>query len=125
MTRPGERRRELPVDLDDIQGNITPGFGTRRQAFLLLRFAEPAEARGWLAEVAPRVAPARQAGAKDGALVNVAFSWAGLERLGAPALDHFPEEFRAGMAARAGRWAIARSTAGRPAARPTPRPTRW
>jgi len=89
------------VDLDEIQGNVTPGFATRRQAFVLLRFGEPAKAREWLAEVARGVAPARHAGVKDGALVNVAFSAAGLAQLGAPGLDHFPEEFRQGMAARA------------------------
>jgi Dyp-type peroxidase family len=92
----------LPVDLDNIQGNVTPGFATRRQAFVLLRFGGPTQARHWLAEVSRGVAPARLAGAKEGSLVNVALSWAGLERLGAPGLEHFPEEFREGMAARAG-----------------------
>lgn len=90
------------IDLDDVQGNVTPGFATRRQAFVLLRFGAPAAARRWLAELAPGVAAARQTGVKEGALVNVAFSAAGLEQLGAPGLARFPEEFRQGMAARAG-----------------------
>lgn len=105
MTRPPSTPADLPVNLpvnlDDVQGNVAPGFATRRQAFLLLRFGEPANAREWLAELARSVAPARLAAAKEGSLVNVALSWAGLERLDAPGLEGFPEEFRQGMAARA------------------------
>ena len=56
MTRPPSTPADLPVNLDDVQGNVAPGFATRRQAFLLLRFGEPANAREWLAELASSVA---------------------------------------------------------------------
>ncbi|HEV8677180.1 MAG TPA: Dyp-type peroxidase [Methylomirabilota bacterium] len=104
------------LPLDWIQGNITPGFGTDYQAFLLVRFGTRRAARRWLdglrsdvtsaAEVTRfREAQRRRRGedfrAPRATFVNVAFSWAGLARLGAPDRERFPAEFRAGMYARA------------------------
>ena len=103
--------------LDRIQGNIIPGFGTSHQAFLWLTMPSTQAGRRWLGELAGEVASAaqvmtvkqkrREAGyAADGpgepptTWVNVAFSRAGLERLGAPGVAEFSAAFREGLAVR-------------------------
>jgi Dyp-type peroxidase family len=104
--------------LDRVQGNIVPGFRTSYQAFLWLAFPSTVIARRWLAELVTEVASAAQvmtanqkrrgsgyaAGVVGGPLttwVNVAFSRAGLERLGAGGVEEFSTAFKEGMAARA------------------------
>jgi len=109
---------ETILRLDRIQGNIVPGFGASYQAFLWLAFPSTSSGRGWLAEMAAEVASAARVmtvkqrrqwsgyaadapGGPPTTWVNVAFSRAGLERLGARGVGKFSAAFREGMAARA------------------------
>ncbi|HEU4533696.1 MAG TPA: hypothetical protein VFS00_06245, partial [Polyangiaceae bacterium] len=67
--------------------------------YLFLRVVDPPRARRWLGRVAPEVPDARPAQTPARA-AHLAFSWAGLRRLGLPAAAAatFPREFRQGMA---------------------------
>ncbi len=104
----------LPFRLDDIQGNIIPGFAMDHQALILIRFSDTQAARTWLAALlqlnvssGTEVAAARRPGVDTKPplarphCLNVAFTWLGLKCLGAPEIDAFPEEFREGMFQRA------------------------
>jgi Dyp-type peroxidase family len=103
---------------DQIQGNVTPGFRKDHQAFMLLQFPARESAQAWLTNVAPRVTSASvvrefierlRAGDKSDVLawqtrwINLAFSRRGLEKLGAPGIELFPEDFRQGLRERAAR----------------------
>ena len=118
--------------LGDIQGNITPGFRKDYQAFVLVRFPDRQAGRRWLSALGPHVASAEEVASflhlfrlvrrrRPGdetrvaatTWINVAVSWSGLERLGAPGLDAFPAEFRTGHF----RWSGLSSQAGGPAPR--------
>ena len=108
--------------LDQIQGNITPGFRKNHQAFMLLRFSSREAAGAWLRTLAPSVTSARDVWefvrrlkrAKQPSSaeiegwrtkwVNVALSWDGLEALGAPGLEEFPDDFKEGLRRRAVRF---------------------
>jgi Dyp-type peroxidase family len=84
------------LDLHDIQGLVARGYGNLPEArFLLLSIRDPDAARGWLATVPVTRGDERP----DDAAVNVAFTSAGLERLGLPGdtLRLFSNEFFAGM----------------------------
>jgi Dyp-type peroxidase family len=107
-----------PPDLTDLQGNLI-GFNKDNQRFVFLQFSEQASAQAFLRLLEPHVASAlevkrfndlfheihtRRHGASDiiqASWTNLALSAAGLQLLGAPGLDTFPQEFRDGMAARA------------------------
>ncbi|MEI7999791.1 MAG: Dyp-type peroxidase [Actinomycetes bacterium] len=109
------------LDLADIQGNVVAGFHKDHQALVFVAFASAAAGRSWLARTAPMVASSREvasfnatfravvarSGSESSApraiWTNLALSHAGLAALGRPSseLTSFPEEFRAGMAARA------------------------
>jgi Dyp-type peroxidase family len=112
----------VDLDLDNIQGNIAPGFNKDHQAFLLVRFRGGAEGAKWLGELQPQVASAREVdgfrtafksakerrppesspGRDGGSLraisatwTNIAISFAGLRMLpGAGNLNRFPQSFR-------------------------------
>lgn len=45
------------LDVDEIQGNILPGFGSRHQVLLGLKVNEgqTADARSWLARLVPSI----------------------------------------------------------------------
>jgi len=108
---------EPGLQLDRVQGNILPGFGAASQAFLWLHFPSEAGGRRWLRDLIPDVASGARVSADKQkrrwsgyapdrpamVWVNVAFSRAGLEALGASGVDEFSAAFREGMAARAGR----------------------
>src|SRR5215207_3527631 len=49
---------EPVLDVDEIQGNILPGFGSRHQVLLGLKVDEgrTADARSWLARLVPSIA---------------------------------------------------------------------
>jgi len=103
--------------LDQIQGNITPGFRKDHQAFLFFRFPEGDNgsiARGWLKRVCPLIASAEEVAtfnrlfklvrqrlkksesrAIRSIWLNVAFSDVGLKLLGINDEDYqaFPAEF--------------------------------
>jgi Dyp-type peroxidase family len=97
-----------PIDLGDLQGNVLCGYGDEfsRAAHVFCRVDDPAAAAAWVASLADRVTTAHPWDVtKPSSTLNIAISWAGLQKLGLPdeALDAFPPEFRAGMAARAPR----------------------
>lgn len=97
----------IELDLDEIQGNLLPGFSNSHQALVLIGFPTPAAGRAWLAAVTMKVASAREVMARTGlsntSWVNVAVSHPGLIALGRPRseLSTFPVEFRAGLVPRA------------------------
>jgi Dyp-type peroxidase family len=47
------------LDLDDIQGNVVPGFSKDHQAFVFVRFRGADAGRKWLAATRPHIASAR------------------------------------------------------------------
>ena len=108
--------QEPVLAVDEIQGNILPGFNTEHMALLGLRIrdGESAGARLWLRELAPLVtslsdafqarevrrAVARATGApppRPGVFLNVALSFAALEPLGLPTAAVSSGLFRSGM----------------------------
>src|SRR6185295_11544073 len=52
---------EPVLDVDEIQGNILPGFGSRHQVLLGLKVNEgqTADAKSWLARLVPSIASLR------------------------------------------------------------------
>jgi deferrochelatase/peroxidase EfeB len=93
------------LDLDDIQHFLlerTPALAGR---YDFLSFQDPAAGRAWLSEMLEEVASGAAARSRPESAhwVTIAFTWSGLRALGvdAASLATFPEEFRAGMAARA------------------------
>lgn len=117
----------LALALDNIQGNILGGFNKDFQTFLFLKFKSAATGRAWLKEIADSdnefgvaASSAEQVlrfnaqfkalkaeGREperfiESAWTNVAVTFAGLTALGLSAADLalFPDDFRAGMAAR-------------------------
>ena len=80
-----------PFDVNDVQGDVVPGFKTGHRRFLVVKIDEPRAARHVLSELADRVTKCsdvqkfrdqdRQAEAKAGPWLNVALSRKGLERL--------------------------------------------
>ncbi|UOQ54333.1 Dyp-type peroxidase [Hymenobacter cellulosivorans] len=113
---------EEPVlELDDIQGNIFPGFKKDNQHFLFFRITEPTAARAWLKALAPRLSSASEVSVAhalwkhmrrrlahepnnlDFLFLNCAFSAAGLQTLGIEGVAEFEDEaFQLGLEARAG-----------------------
>src|SRR5690242_4914246 len=93
----------MPLALDDIQGNITPGFKKDHQAFLFVRFpgtAPDRQARAWVDDIRGSIAaadevqayndlfrivrshrPGRESEAIRATWVNVGFSFPGLRKL--------------------------------------------
>ena len=87
------------VAFDDVQGLVRFAHGHLSEAsFLLLRIADPAAARAWLA-TAP-VANAQETQALPETTLHIAVTSSGLRRLGLPeaALAGFSDEFVSGMA---------------------------
>jgi Dyp-type peroxidase family len=94
-----DRAAEPVLDIDQIQGNIFPGFSKDHQTLLFLRIDEAAAFRRWLGRILPRIATTefvlafsrlfkglvRQQGEERGTIratwLNVAFSFAGLKKL--------------------------------------------
>jgi Dyp-type peroxidase family len=93
------------LDVANIQGFVLRGYRLPWAAYLFLRVEDAARARALLAEVIPQVLTAARWETKPESGLNLAVSFAGLERLGVPggSLEAFPGEFRSGMAARADR----------------------
>jgi Dyp-type peroxidase family len=55
MAAGGRAPDEPYLDGDEIQGNVVPGFMKPHMAVAALRIGDVAAAKGWLAEVAPRI----------------------------------------------------------------------
>jgi Dyp-type peroxidase family len=112
------RQAEPVLIVDQIQGNIFPGFNKDAQTLLFLRITDARAFAAWLRDFIPfiatteRVLPVRRVlknirsttGAEATGInvvwANIAFSFAGLKKLASPALklDDFKDEaFKAGM----------------------------
>jgi deferrochelatase/peroxidase EfeB len=86
------------VDFEDIQGLVRYGHGHLEEAsFYLLRIADAAAARAWLAKAPITTA---SSGHPPDVALQVAFTYEGLKTLGVPAdiLQGFSDEFIVGMA---------------------------
>jgi Dyp-type peroxidase family len=86
------------LDLTDIQGIIVRGYGSLRGArFVVLGIRDAAAAKRWLGELDVRSGETRPT--ESDTCVNVAFTRAGLEKLGVypDVLAMFAAEFREGM----------------------------
>jgi Dyp-type peroxidase family len=98
----------IDAHLGDIQGNILRAYGFPFARYQVVRVVDRDGARRLLASVVDRqlvtTAATWDPESKPGATLNVFFSWTGLAAMGVPqsSLDSFPQEFKEGMAARAG-----------------------
>ena len=102
---PRRERQAARIELADIQGNVLRGYTMPAAAYLFLRIVDVALARALMRRMLPRVRTAEPWSERPDSAFNVAFTYAGLERLGLPdeVLRSFPAIFREGMAARAER----------------------
>jgi Dyp-type peroxidase family len=94
------------IDHSDVQGNLMHGYGFLNAAYLFFRATDQEPALAALREIGTRVRAASSHAPPAGDVaVNLAFSHAGLKRLGVtpPMLASFPPAFREGMARRAER----------------------
>ncbi len=100
---PRRERKPAHIDLDDIQGNVLRGYTLPAAAYLFLRIVDVEAAWRLMIRMLPHVMTAETWSERPGSAMNVAFTYAGLERLGLPEtiLASFPPVFREGMAARA------------------------
>src|SRR4051812_5035379 len=95
------------LELEDIQHFLLARPPALAAHYAFLTFQEPAQGRAWLAGMIDKVGTGKSAASDEPAdtrWVTVAFTWNGLRALGVDdsSLATFPEEFRQGMAARAG-----------------------
>jgi Dyp-type peroxidase family len=92
------------LDLPRIQGFVVRGYRLPLAGFIFLRIDDAARAAAWISEITSEVLTASPWSQKPDSGLNLAFSYAGLAALQLPSstLATFPEEFRQGMAARAG-----------------------
>ena len=93
------------VDVADIQGNVLRGYTYPKAAYIFLRIDDVPKAKALLDRMLPRITNGEPwDGDGPASAIQLAFTYAGLERLGVPpeTLASFPEPFRQGMAARAG-----------------------
>ncbi|HYP25863.1 MAG TPA: Dyp-type peroxidase [Blastocatellia bacterium] len=111
---------EVVLELDDIQGNLVPGFKKDSQHFVFFRIVDAVLAREWLKGLAVRLSTAREVmeahalwkGMRrklgkdpdnlDFLFLNCAISAAGLRKLELPDVDRFDDTaFKLGLAERA------------------------
>ena len=95
------------LEIDDIQHIVLTRVPAITGRYEFLSFHRAAQGRAWLTGILDKVASAQQAREsveREQRWVSVAFTWQGLRAIGVdePSLATFPEEFRQGMAARAG-----------------------
>jgi len=116
--------REPVLELDQIQGNVIPGFSKSHETLLFLRIVDVSYCKRWLKEITPLIATAEEVlsfnrlykalrtrrgyATVQATWVNIAFSYGALQRLtaGTPAElrdgnDFLDPAFREGMASRA------------------------
>ena len=114
---------EPRLAINDIQGNVFPGFNKPTTYFTAFRIDDAAGAKAWLAEILPFISTAeevlafrrlysarrkRLGGSKPPDLVdtnsNVGFSYMGLHKLAGQSADEFEDDgFRLGLPRRAAR----------------------
>jgi Dyp-type peroxidase family len=123
------------LDLDNIQGNIVPGFKKDCQHFLFFRIVQPELSRIWLKIIAARFSTAREVldshalwkqlrrrrghdpDTLDFMFMNCALSHTGLEKLEVPKLNEFDDAaFKVGIEERAGLIGDPASGSGQPGA---------
>ncbi|MDB4949291.1 MAG: cytochrome [Gemmatimonadetes bacterium] len=92
------------VEVEDVQGLVARSFNALRHADYVPVYLpdDAAGGRAWVGEMADAVTSGAKRGAvvvKEGHALNLAFTGAGLEKLGmdAGALETFPREFTEGM----------------------------
>jgi Dyp-type peroxidase family len=100
--RPDGVQPPAPFDVNDVQGDVVPGFKTAHRRFLVVKIDEPSVARQVLSEFADRVTKCsdvqkfrdqdQQPGAKAGPWLNVALSLKGLERLEIADFETFEQQ---------------------------------
>jgi Dyp-type peroxidase family len=92
------------LDLARIQGFVLRGYRLPYAGYLFLRIDAPDRAAAWIAEVMGEVLTAAPWAAKPESGLNIAFTYSGLSALqiADASLATFPQDFREGMAARAG-----------------------
>ncbi len=108
----------VALELDEIQGNILAGFNKDHQRFLFLRIDDVGKAKQWLQQLIPHISTTTAVKAFNddfratrrkhrgevnmptASWLNVAFTFAGLSKLGASGTEQFPGEFQGGMASR-------------------------
>jgi deferrochelatase/peroxidase EfeB len=111
LPQPAIDKDAAKVDLADVQGNILRGYGARTANHLFFTVTDAPMARAWLSgELTDPAKPwrgitsAERWPSKPNLLVNVAFTFSGMQAL-LPTKSHelakFPVEFRAGAQARA------------------------
>jgi Dyp-type peroxidase family len=103
---PSREREAASIDLADIQGNVLRGYSYPTAAYIFLRIDDVARGKALLARMLDRITTGEPwDGDGPATAIQLAFTYAGLERLGVPAelLATFPDEFKQGMAARADR----------------------
>jgi len=93
------------LDLPNIQGFAVRGYRLPWARYLLLHIDDGPSARALLREILDQVLTAAPWSVKPESGINLAISYEGLRAMGLPdsSLAGFPEDFREGMAARAGR----------------------
>jgi len=98
----GLRRPASFVDLREVQGNVVRGYGHGFASYVFARVTDAPAGRRSIAALADPVTTAEEWDEKPARTLNVALSHDGLEALGVEprVLATFPDEFRAGMAAR-------------------------
>ncbi len=92
------------LQIDDIQGIILHGYGKLASAcFVVLRLTAPNDTKTWLQALDVRNALSRPEDTER--CINIAFTRAGLNKLGVPAttMQLFSREFYEGMSATAHR----------------------
>jgi deferrochelatase/peroxidase EfeB len=93
-------------EFEDIQHFLIARPYALAARYEFLSFRKPDAGRAWLNGIIDKVGTAKSVGSSDldSRWVTVAFTWNGLRVLGVDesSLANFPEEFRQGMAARAG-----------------------
>jgi Dyp-type peroxidase family len=96
--------RVTALERDDIQGNVLRGYGFPFARYVFARVVAAGPARAWVAAQADPVTSEAEWSGKPLTARNVAISHAGLEALEVPGwlTATFPQEFRDGMATRAG-----------------------
>lgn len=111
---------DVTPNLSNIQGNIFGGFNKDYQTMLFLHFLDPAKGRKWVGHIIDEIATSEEVkkfndlfkdlkkrhgreGIVKATWTNIAFTHSGLKALGVlhSDLELFPEDFKAGMAARA------------------------
>lgn len=81
----------------DIQGIIVSGYGSLRFSnYLFLQIIDIEAARNWLKQTVSQITTAAQS--KPSPAVNIAFTYAGIQKLKSIAREQFPSEFVEGMA---------------------------